>query len=477
MQLLLGYEIGRCANCGRPIYFGEELDSCNCKMLCRGCCEDFAICERCGEIVPSYEAAMIEDGWLLCGNCFENGTYECECCGGKYYCETSVHETVDGGYVCDYCANRKYEKCFDCGNYFPTSKGVEIGNIWFCSGCSDIWTVCDDCDYVVRRDETCATASGSLICAYCRENHYVRCCHCEELIHEDESCCVDGECYCSECAPESSDRENVFGYHGWNGVYRRRQMDGESPSEPTFGVELEADGGNFDYDQFAGWADDGLIHFEEDGSLSCDGVECISQPCTLRYHLVKFPWREICEELVSQGFRSHDTKTCGLHVHIGRNEVSPLTFVKMDFLINHENWFFKKLSRRSDNSYCEYEYRSMMLAQKGKQEGDHCDRYHAVNTTNEETVEIRIFKGTLKTATLLGCVELCHALVKFLPEISMKELVESSGNVVAKLVDYAGRNLKTYPNLIRMMGRLVPENQNVKWWIGKIGKKGSGKCA
>jgi len=86
-----------------------------------------------------------------------------------------------------------------------------------------------------------------------------------------------------------------------------------------FGVELEADHGN-EKDAAARDVTFGdLSYVKHDGSLTDDGIEIVTHPCSLRYHLEQFPWDEILSSLADYGFRSHDTSTCGLHVHVSRS--------------------------------------------------------------------------------------------------------------------------------------------------------------
>ena len=63
--------------------------------------------------------------------------------------------------------------------------------------------------------------------------------------------------------------------------------------------------------------DDEHIYIKYDGSLD-DGFEIVSHPATLNYHLNDFPWEDILHYAVQMGYRSHQTSTCGLHIHVNR---------------------------------------------------------------------------------------------------------------------------------------------------------------
>lgn len=63
------------------------------------------------------------------------------------------------------------------------------------------------------------------------------------------------------------------------------------------------------------------IYCKRDGSLGDEGVEIVTHPATLNYHLTKLAWDRIIETATDNGYTSHDTETCGLHVHVGRAEL------------------------------------------------------------------------------------------------------------------------------------------------------------
>ncbi len=93
-------------------------------------------------------------------------------------------------------------------------------------------------------------------------------------------------------------------------------------SNRYFGVELEIDGAGKD-DDYADElldianADDEHIYIKSDSSLE-DGMELVSHPMTLDYHK-NFCWEDVMSYAVRLGYRSHQTSTCGLHVHVNRD--------------------------------------------------------------------------------------------------------------------------------------------------------------
>ncbi len=61
------------------------------------------------------------------------------------------------------------------------------------------------------------------------------------------------------------------------------------------------------------------IYIKSDGSLD-DGMEIVSHPMTLDFHK-QFCWKEIMRKAISLGYRSHQTGTCGLHIHVNRDSL------------------------------------------------------------------------------------------------------------------------------------------------------------
>ena len=59
------------------------------------------------------------------------------------------------------------------------------------------------------------------------------------------------------------------------------------------------------------------LYIKSDGSLDC-GMELVTHPMTLQYHMEQMPWKNVLRKAVGLGYLSHRTTTCGLHVHISR---------------------------------------------------------------------------------------------------------------------------------------------------------------
>ena len=140
---------------------------------------------------------------------------------------------------------------------------------------------------------------------------------------------------------------------------------------------------------------------------------------SLEYHK-NYCWDEIMKKAIYLGYRSHQTSTCGLHIHINRNCLGE-THEEQELVIGHILYFVEthwnellKFSRRSEyamNRWAArygYEKSGKDILEKAKK--GNLGRYAAVNLMNYATIEFRLFRGTLKHNTLIAALELVNAI-------------------------------------------------------------------
>jgi len=148
------------------------------------------------------------------------------------------------------------------------------------------------------------------------------------------------------------------------------------------------------------------VFFENDGSLN-NGFEIISQPMGMDKHRELWSW--LTDKDAIRGLRSHNTTTCGLHVHISRDTLSKLQVAKIVTFVNDpENEpLIRAVARRYAEGYCRIKTKKIGAAAQSE------DRYEAVNITPRKTIEFRIFKGTLKYESLMAAIQFSNAVVDF----------------------------------------------------------------
>ena len=221
--------------------------------------------------------------------------------------------------------------------------------------------------------------------------------------------------------------------------------DRESRERLTFGVELECeprrDGApKMDADELSDRIDEiagDRVYCKSDCSLS-RGLEIVTHPGTLAHHMYVMHWRQIQRTCEKAGFRSHDTDNSGLHVHVGRAQLGS-TDAERDETIRKVQVLFvmyaaelTRFSRRTRSRLDQWApFRSFGVSPESIRatDGDtlaswagssvpthaydHDDRYAAVNVLNRATVEIRIFRGTLKRDTLIAAIQLVSNVFEY----------------------------------------------------------------
>lgn len=232
----------------------------------------------------------------------------------------------------------------------------------------------------------------------------------------------------------------IDGYHTMkhDGDYQYFYNKDETPRQDALlmGFELEVDTNDdeYDYDENIDCADEvesilprNFVRFEEDGSLS-HGFEIITQPASFNYHMSLFNtdiYIQMCRAISNHGLTSHDNGNCGLHIHINKKYFGKsLDSASAKLLFIFERYWdnLKKFSRRSSEQWCHrylsggYSgYRNISSVIKAAKL-HHIDRYFAVNLSNTDTIEIRLWRGTLNPATLKATIKLTARLAQIAKE-------------------------------------------------------------
>lgn len=148
------------------------------------------------------------------------------------------------------------------------------------------------------------------------------------------------------------------------------------------------------------------VFFERDGSLT-NGIEIITQPMSLPMHHDLWQW--LNNRSAITGLRSHNTTTCGLHVHVNRDALSQIQIARIVTFINDPNNedLIRAIARRYAEGYCRIKEKKLDNAHHST------DRYEAVNITGSNTIEFRIFKGSMKYESVVAAIEFANAMVDF----------------------------------------------------------------
>ena len=311
--------------------------------------------------------------------------------------------------------------CSHCGALIGEDEDYEeIDGEIICMDCVNNYTcTCDECNELIFTSESYGDEYTTL-CSSCYNTRFTRCSYCDALIRINSAEQLDGYDYCSECYHEEVDRNRSIHDYGY-----KPEPIFYGDSKRYFGVELEIDGAGKDDENAEklllianSTSDSQMIYVKSDGSLD-EGLEIVSMPFSLDYHK-QFQWEELMKKAISLGYRSHQTSTCGLHIHVNRDcfgdnrDEQDVVISRILYFVEHHWNEMLKFSRRSEYSMNRwaarygFEKTGREILDKAKKGGN--GRYAAVNLMNYSTIEFRLFRGTLKYNTLIAALELVNAI-------------------------------------------------------------------
>ena len=344
---------------------------------------------------------------------------------------------IEGDLRCDYCANAFFQEnggehnftlCACCEDTFRTHSGSWFRDSLYCPVCYDSVYTCDDCNV--------------------------------EYWDGDGHECEDEE--------DSSNAIHSYSYRPSPYFFGKGQY--------YLGFELEVEARNESRYTGAEIAQDLLgshAYMKDDGSLN-DGFEIVTHPHTLEAYKTDFNW-DFIPRLKGNGFRSWNTETCGLHVHVSRTAfgegVSPWGRTDRDQLIlrkqAHELRFMKliydnqrqveRIAGRSGNHFATFGDKGK-LVEKVKYGSQSNGRYSAINTENDATLEVRVFKGSLRKERVLSALEFVTASVEYTRDLK----VTSKNQALSwlRFTAYVSDNMETYPNLALIMSESFASDLN-----------------
>ena len=348
----------------------------------------------------------------------------------------------------------KSEPCSICGVVHKSEELVELDGKKLCPECLARETlVCSHCWERIWNVDNCGTLSMPL-CQNCYDEHYTSCTECGRIINREDAYYEDGadEPYCYRCYESGREHDYIEDY-----CYKPEPIF-YGGGKRYFGVELEVDNGGEVDDNAAAVMrignGNGLEHIycKHDGSLS-EGFEIVTHPMTLDYHINEMPWKSVLTRLKTLHYLSHQAGTCGLHIHVNRTSLGE-TYDTQEETIARILFFFEKhweellkFSRRTNRQLEQwaarygYKDRPREILDHAKSGGNN-GRYSCVNLYNSNTIEFRIFRGTLKLNTIKATLQLVNRICDVAFSMSDEEIKNMSwttfvsGCVEPELIEY-----------------------------------------
>jgi hypothetical protein len=379
--------------------------------------------------------------------------------------------TVDDDVVCEDCM-RMCEKCEDIHTINSDMNYVDNQEMW-CMSCTEDYAYwCDSCEYY--------TTEGTV---YIRDRQASWCTDCASDAHYCDDC---DEYYgdgCNNCEQES---KVIHDYS-----YRPDAIFHSTDKNERlfFGIEIEVEAGRKvqEASEYAYQLEEQeLAYLKHDGSLNC-GFEVVTHPMSHDFYKNEADdFFKVIEGLRSNyRVKSWDTSTCGLHIHISRSGFNggPHMHRFLNLIYSNQS-FYETLAGRSSDQWAKFtdilqeEYkrdaegnRTFHTNERGYHEYDvitrrtfkhkldnnrSSDRYSAVNTQNRETLEMRIFRGTVNGDTIKAHLDLAHASVEYTRTMSIKDIREGGALTSTQFIRYIAENAELYPNLFNRINKLIP---------------------
>ena len=297
------------------------------------------------------------------------------------------------------------------------------------------YNYCSDCDYIEPDDDGTWVYNGDRwICSDCRDNNYRWSDYHDCVVHEDDE------------EPDYDDDEEdedvgpIGGYHSSKSKLGFIPTKYSQRKTPVFmGLELEMESvgdtprsekAEHLLEHISQYTDDstGKVYnyclLEQDGSLN-HGFEMVTGYTGLDVHAKQLAFFKKPFE----GMKSHDTKTCGLHVHICKKGMTMFHAAKL-ILFMHDSRnqkLFRTVARRDSSRYAQVknktgDYSWVKHAKSDGMRRLNEDRYESVNFQPERTVEFRLFKGTLRYESIMACLEFTYASWFFTRDTGQQDL-------------------------------------------------------
>lgn len=340
-------------------------------------------------------------------------------------------------------------ECAHCGNqFFGNCYATDDSDGELCEACTDshyVYSVCmdayirSDSAYSVYRslrsirrddpDDFCTRSYGAR--NYCRhpavsgfmdDDTYSE--YCDEYGGDD-----DDEDRRSDTSLLACYHEGVDIGHIPSAAYDKKRV--------WLGMELEIECGDRDRNHVVQSVnshvntDRKYVRFETDGSLSY-GFEIITGYTGLDTHE---KWLKRFANSDLKGCKSHDTSTCGLHVHIDKRDMTPFEAARLMLFINNpaNERLIRAVARRygRDAGYAKFCDKSKTALHSAhvavkRRHNDltwmNEDRYEALNFQPARTIEYRLYRGTLKVETIMACLEFTWLSYWFARQTSITRL-------------------------------------------------------
>ena len=421
----------------------------------------------------------------------DDETIACNTCSSVI--ESGDELVLSGTTYCTECVF----SCYQCSDIRDMEDNISIGGDLWCHNCA---SYCERCEDGMSNDDS-LTVDNESWCQYCHENYSYYCENCCDSSSESttyvgdtpycESCFSANCYYCDDCDEsyhndypcECNESDTVEGkccrgYRASGTIHDYSCkpapiFKGTSKHKMYLGFELETELPRVDSaSAYASRALEGAAYLKHDGSIS-SGFEIVTHPHTHQQYRENSAllWNTIETLRKDYEARSWDTDTCGLHIHLSRDGFSSGAHLHrfIAFVYHNAPHMMKFAGRKTrfarfNDVYTFDEYDRPVFSIKhkvGNPDRNHTERYSAVNTQNPHTIELRFFRGTMKTSGVLSALDLAQAMVEYTRELRLDD-VKLGALSWEWFADYVVSNNGLYPDLYSRLDKIQSVDINNK---------------
>jgi hypothetical protein len=363
-------------------------------LVCESCYEDYGQCHNCSDIFKTDDMSSDSDGYMYCKSCYDD---------------------------LDRCDN-----CDDIGRDLSLTRvNTRDGEQCWCEGCNDDTFYCERCNeyysdyycrYEVRRHGTvcdgCREDIGTFECTECNDEWPME----YRVNGEDDS----DDWMCTSCDERGGSHIHSYSYRP-RAVFKKADNEHvKDVGQLYFGIELEVErnGSNTSKSDMAKLIENDAYYLKNDGSLS-DGFEIVTHPMTFSFiqQNKSIMFSKMLSLLSSNGYRSYDSDTCGMHIHLSKRAFGTWQLYRfIKFFVDNKDFVTSISQRKSEqlNKWATIEEENdNSIIYKAKKKDGNSKRYVAINLQNDKTIELRIFRGTLNHMSFMKNIEFAYALFNF----------------------------------------------------------------
>jgi len=398
--------------------------------------------------------------------------------------ETELDNLINTNYdelVCDECS-QVCHRCDTIGSTNDHFSTVDYNETW-CQGCTEnraFW--CDSCEEYNSNGNCYLQDRGESWCDSCLDNAYY-CEDCDEWNAQG----------CDRCSEDSDDNGNRI-IHDY--TYRPDAIFHSTDKNERlfFGLEIEVEAWDDKCDSATHayqLESMDLAYLKNDGSLN-NGFEIVTHPMSHDFfkNQASDLWTILEDLRTKSGMRvkSWDTKTCGLHIHISRTGFNGGSHQHRFLNLVYSNpEFYSTLAGRTSDQWAKftdiyqaeyqrdengeriyhddgtgYQWHQKRTFAHKLDTSRNSDRYSAVNTNNQATLEMRIFRGSVNGDTIKAQIDLAHASVEYTRTLTVSDIREGALSA-DNFMWYIFQHEELYPELSAridklLLGRLADQN-------------------